>query len=238
MEVDVELNHNIYEKRYHAETGNVFYEPFLEILFEIISHGSYNSILDYGCGTGKVARYLEFKGVRQLFKLDGVDISEKAVELSAKYYDSIFLSDGNFFPENKKYDIILLNSIIEHLEQDRLECLFKKIEASTSSLFIVVPNFYSLRRILKGRKSELNIERRDLGHVNFLSKGQISNLLRRFGYGSIQYSFPHEFKELNLSNYECFKRNKLLTLTYSMLSFFPFYYCRDSFWIYAKKQSK
>jgi SAM-dependent methyltransferase len=191
--------------------------------------------LDYGCGPGKVAQYLEYKGVRNSFKIDGVDISEKAIKLARKHYDSVFLSDGNFYPENKKYDIVLLNSIIEHLEPDRLDCLFRKIEASTNAIFIVVPNFYSAGRILRGRKSELEKERTDLGHVNFMTQSKISGLLRRFGYNSIQYSFLHIFRDINLANYERFNRFKLLYSLYSVFSVFPFYYCRDSFWIFAKK---
>jgi len=236
MKADVALNHSIYEKRYNTETGDSFYEPFLEILLDVISSAHCKTILDYGCGTGKVARYLEFKGVRHLFKLDGVDISEKAVERGRKYYDDIFLSDGDFFPEDKRYDIILLNSLIEHLEPDRLDNLFRKIEASSNSLFIVVPNFYSIRRILSGRRSELEKERESLGHVNFMSQLEVSRLLGRFGYNSITYSFFHSFKDLKLANYEPFDRFKPLYSLYSLLSLFPFYYCRDSFWVYAKKR--
>lgn len=236
MKTDVELNHDIYEKRYNSAGIGTFYEPFLEIVLKVLTKGKYRTVLDYGCGPGSVVQYLAFKGVRHSFLIDGVDISEKAIELGKKHYDAAFLSDGNFYPENKKYDIVLLNSIIEHLEPDRLDCLFRKIAASTDALFIVVPNFYSVGRILRGRKSELEKERTDLGHVNFLTQSEISGLLRRFGYNSIQYSFPHIFKEMNLTNYERFNRFKFLYFLYFVFSFFPFYYCRDSFWIFAKKQ--
>lgn len=234
MITDVELNHAIYEARYNTSEGETFYEPFLEIVLKVLTKGKYKTVLDYGCGPGNVGKYLTYKGSRQLFIIDGVDISEKAIALASDYYDATFLSDGNFFPE-KKYDIILLNSIIEHLEPDRLDALFKKIEVSTDALFIVAPNFYSAGRILRGRKKELEKERTGLGHVNFLSQIQISKLLRRFGYNSIQYSFPHLFKEMHLTQYERFNRFKVLYFLYSCFSFFPFYYCRDSFWIFAKK---
>jgi SAM-dependent methyltransferase len=236
MKIDVQLNRDIYEKRYNSQQEMGFYEPFCEIILKILLRDKCKTILDYGCGPGSVAKYLIYKGVRDRFVIDGVDISPKATEMALNYYDSVYLSDGDFFPEGKKYDIVLLNSIIEHLEQDRLNSLFKKLQASTQLLFIVVPNFYSPRRILKGRQKELAQERTELGHVNFLSKMDITQQLQRFGYDRVQFSFFHIFRDLSLVNYLRFRSFKFFYFFYTILALFPFYYCKDSFWVYARRR--
>ena len=231
---DLELNHEIYEKVY-SQNIETLYEPFLEIVVDIIRKNKFSSILDYGCGPGKVGAYLKKALADYAYTIDGLDISQKALDAAATYYDSVFLGNGTDMPD-RKYDFVLLNSIIEHISAEKLEALLRKISKATDSVFIVVPNFSSPRRYLLGRKRELAKEKEELGHVNFLSQGDLRALLKRNGFVKTRFSFCHHFKNLRDVPYQLFGQAKLLYRLYSLVSLFPFYYLRDSFWVYAVKK--
>lgn len=244
-EPDVSLNYAIYEAKYATANNEIktsvepketqYYEPFLEIIESLILKNNFTRILDYGCGPGKVGLYLSRTNQKN-YILTGIDISETAVELALKNgYTNAYASDGRFFPENEKFDIVLLNSIIEHIEQEALKKLFQKIRHVTDSVFIVVPNFGSPRRYWIGRKKELEKEKTELGHINILSKQDIYDLLKQNGFTKISFSFWHIFKNLKLLNYEQLHNCKWLSPLYTLLALFPFYYIRESFWIYAEK---
>ena len=245
-EPDVSLNYAIYEAKYATGNNEIktsaepkemqYYEPFLEIIESIILKKRITRILDYGCGPGKVGIYLSRTNHKN-YVLTGIDISETAVALAlTNGYTNVYISDGRFFPENENFDIVLLNSIIEHIEQEALKKLFQKISHVTDSVFIVVPNFGSPRRYWVGRKKELEKEKTELGHINILSKQDICHLLKQNGFTKISFSFWHIFKNLELLNYERLHNCKWLSPLYTLLAFFPFYYIRESFWIYAEKQ--
>jgi hypothetical protein len=129
----------------------------------------------------------------------------------------------------------LLNSIIEHISPERIEFLFASLTKASGSVFIVVPNFYSPRRLLRGREREWEHERQVTGHVNFLSKQDIVALLRRHGFGRIRFSFFHMFRGIGDLNYRLFGGSKLLYKLYFLFTLYPFYYLRDSFWVFAQK---
>ena len=231
---DLELNREIYERVY-AKKEEPLYEPFLEIIAKIIRKQGFTRILDYGCGPGKAGAYLKRALADYAYTIDGSDISRNAFDVASKYYDAVIVGNGTDLPD-KRYDLVLLNSLIEHISPDKLEALFGKIADITDAVFLVVPNFKSPRRYLLGRSRELEKERRELGHVNILSHSDIRALLKRNGFDAIRFSFCHAFKDIDDTTYQLFRRARFVYRLYSLLSLFPFYFLRDSFWVYAEKR--
>jgi len=231
---DLELNREIYERVY-AKREEPLYEPFLEIIAKIMRERRFKAVLDYGCGPGKAGAYLKRALVGYDFTIDGLDISKNAFDVASKYYDAVILGTGADLPA-KRYDLVLLNSLIEHIAPDKLEALFGKIADITDAVFLVVPNFKSPRRYLLGRARELEKERRELGHVNILSRGDIRAILKRHGFDAIRFSFRHAFKDIDSTTYQLFRKARFVYRLYSLLSLYPFYFLRDSFWVYAEKR--
>jgi len=101
-------------------------------------------ILDYGCGNGKLVRYLRQHG----FKVDGFDPSAAAVAL-ARQADLPVFSD---IP-HKKYDLIMFWHSLEHTDTplSDLGGLLKHLKPD-GQLLIAVPNGDSLEAYLtRGR---------------------------------------------------------------------------------------
>lgn len=94
-------------------------------IIKIIEKNLFNckSILDIGCGAGTLALYLANKG----YKVDGIEISKKAIVSCKESAEFLNLENVNFsvmnFPKqtpSKKYDLIICSEVIEHLQDDNL----------------------------------------------------------------------------------------------------------------------
>jgi ubiquinone/menaquinone biosynthesis C-methylase UbiE len=84
----------------------------LEILLKYIDFKKGNSILDFGCGTGYLYKYLQKSGFK--VKYTGIDISSEAIKFAKKIYNKE--NNCNFILANilernlkKKFDHILIN---------------------------------------------------------------------------------------------------------------------------------
>ena len=234
----LELNKKIYDERYNKALERDIYEPFLEVIVKLVKDNNYSKILDYGCGGGKFGYYINKVFKKYSGILDGVDISESGLKQAKPYYSNLFnLSDR--IPD-KQYDLVILNSIIEHIDIDNLNILFSDISKKTHkecAIFIVVPNTYSIQRLLRGRKKALEREYKELGHVNMMSKREVVQFLKKYGFGKIEFSFKLDYRDMEnffvISNKVV---SYLVRSLYKYLSIFPFYYLRNSFWIYAKRK--
>lgn len=84
----------------------------LEILLKYVDFKKGNSILDFGCGTGYLYKYLQKSGFK--IKYTGIDISPEAIKFAKKIYNKE--NHCNFILANilernleKKFDHILIN---------------------------------------------------------------------------------------------------------------------------------
>ncbi|MGE5197898.1 MAG: class I SAM-dependent methyltransferase [Deltaproteobacteria bacterium] len=211
---------------------DLVYEPVVGLIIDIIKKNGYNRILDYGCGNGRFGFY--FKEQLKEKRLFGADISEEALKICSDLYDEVYLTDGLNLPD-KKFDFIVMNSVLEHVPLDRWDSLLgevaKKLEDS-GSIFVIIPNKNSpMRRFTKRWDNE--DER--LGHISLVDLRFLKNKLRQFGFINLKLSFMFMAKRLPdyLRCPDAVK--KLIILPYSLLNIFPFYYLRDSFWILGKR---
>ena len=122
---DLNLNKVLYNQK-HKISKRV-YEPFLEVIADLVAKGKYRKILDFGCGTGLVGHFLRESFDTDKLELTGVDISEVALERSKPFYDHIYMKDDCTLPEGQ-YDLVVLNSVLEHIYDSNLRILFSEIK--------------------------------------------------------------------------------------------------------------
>jgi 2-polyprenyl-3-methyl-5-hydroxy-6-metoxy-1,4-benzoquinol methylase len=102
-------------------------------IIDIITKRSFAHILDMGVGTGEITSPLYNLG----YKVTGVDLSEKMIDLAKKKMpNAMFICDtfqNSITKLNDQYDFIIFNYSIHHLEyQDQIDLLLK-IHVSLSS---------------------------------------------------------------------------------------------------------
>lgn len=94
-------------------------------------------ILDYGCGTGDLLFAAKAKG----WKIKGVEPTEKARNQANKNLENSVVETIDLLEEKKKYDIITLFHVLEHIHS--LRKTFKKILKHLKSegyIIIAIPN--------------------------------------------------------------------------------------------------
>jgi len=92
------------------------YKETLKKLLPILKENNVKSILDVGCGTGKIDKLLKDKG----YEVIGIDNSEEMIEHAKNNYKDIninfYVKDAKDFKFNKKFDaIIALDSVLTFL---------------------------------------------------------------------------------------------------------------------------
>ena len=94
---------------------NYIFSSFEEnkYLLENLNKNEIDSILDYGCSSGYVKRYLNLKNFNNV-KYNGFDISEKSVTIAKKKYgENFFFNDASQILD-KKYDLVYSRDTILH----------------------------------------------------------------------------------------------------------------------------
>jgi len=73
------------------------------------------SVLDVGCGSGRLSKTLLDRG----YSVVGIDNDWKAVEIAKKKGITAFVSDVNDWKTDEKFDCIILGDVQEHIEDDK-----------------------------------------------------------------------------------------------------------------------
>ena len=165
--------------------------------------------LDYGCGAGMFLVYGAKQGASRIVGIE----AEKAVLKTAAYFmetegfkdrcELIHAEHWPCFPEDRKFDVILLKDVIEHVKEDDL-----LLERASKSLkpggFIVLStqNSFSLNYLLEGsweyffRKNK-NWRGWDLTHFRFYRPGTITKKFKKAGLHPVEwrsaYIIPYKF---------------------------------------------
>lgn len=112
------------------------------------------SVADFGCGMGLFLRMLQIEEVFRSEQMQGIDTAYSGPTTLQDSPIRVFPS----FPDGKRYDLILLMDVLEHIENDRsaLEHCVKHCK-DEGYLFITVP---ALRWLWSGHDKFLGHHRR------------------------------------------------------------------------------
>lgn len=159
--------------------------------FFINNISSSDSVLDIGCGNGA----LSFDIAKKAKEVVGIDIEEKNIREAKKRHSlsnlAYVVGDATKDLGEKKFDVITLSNVLEHIEH-RISFL-KSIKPLAEKFLIRVPTFD--RDWIPLYKKELGIEwRLDLTHFTEFTKESFYKEFGEAGY-TIE-SFSVQFGEI------------------------------------------
>jgi len=226
----------IYSQKYFKERD--YLNPLLAESIKILAReNNLKTILDVGCGTGRLVHFLNENG----FQAYGCD-SAKAALISAKKLNrkqTIKKTLASKLPyKNHSFDLVTAISVIEHLTEKEAQKIFSEVNRVLKSeglIFLVTPNFSSPFRLLFGEKW---FAFSDPTHRNFFTPKSIASLLKNHGFQNIRFRFKSAYN-IPFAWYLPKLLNKLpkslnIVLNYLLISS-PLSTFRDSIWVVAQK---
>lgn len=165
-------------------------------------HEQKGTLLDIGCSYGMLMEYFISKG----WNVTGFDISKNA----ANYAKSRGLNCHNTTIENfkteKKFDVIVMSNVLEHLENPLISLgIIKNWLSDNGIIYIRVPNVESV--ILLSKRQSFLGDLKPFEHFFYFSKNTLGTLIEKAGLKS----FIKTDGRNNLSNViNCYTRSKFV----------------------------
>lgn len=138
-------------------------------------------ILDVGCGAGYLLNCFKEKGYENLQGLDPApDCKTTAKDLYNIEIESSTLEE---YSSNKKFDLIILGSVLEHMSNiDEVIERIKSLLKNGGFLYICVPDGDNMGAVLNEPFLEFSLE-----HINYFTRGSMSNLLSSRGFSNVGF---------------------------------------------------
>ena len=106
------------------------------IVNKILSNPN-RAVLDVGCGEGKWGKLL--KG--RVSTLDGIEVWEPYIQRYnlSQFYDTIYNVDMREFVFDKKYDVVILGDVLEHVVRDDALTFLNMFKENVSVIYLTIP---------------------------------------------------------------------------------------------------
>ena len=159
-----------------------------EILRRLISFAQGDELLEIGIGGGEFALAAKEMG----FNVLALDVSESNVKQATKYGLNAQVQDIMTFDTDKKWDIIIMGDVIEHVA-----CPVAVMEKASSLLtdsgvlWVSTPNFEASFAILAGHSDPMRLE---ASHKNYFSRESLFGLLSRFNFTPVDYRISSHYR--------------------------------------------
>jgi 2-polyprenyl-3-methyl-5-hydroxy-6-metoxy-1,4-benzoquinol methylase len=180
---------------YHAElAGGDLHSPISKLqrdhLLRLLGGGFAKNVLDFGCGEASLL--VELASQFPLSRFWGFDPGPGAQTGAdkAKLLGLANLAVSNVPPVDRRYDLIILSHVLEHLLDFDLLHFLNTLLAENGLLYIEVPN--SLQYATYDRQEFLYYF--DRLHVNHFTPQSLARLAAAHGFGHIghlEYTFPY-----------------------------------------------
>ncbi len=180
----------------------------IQMIQKEFKEGTPISVLEVGVGSGAVAR-----GLRDIYSqitIDGVDKAPIYLDTSKNYYDNVYYLPIEEFKVDKKYDLIILLDVLEHLENpwEILNSLRTNFLSPSGYVVISIPNVahWTVRlKLLRGYFKYSKTGILDKTHLRFFTLGTYFDLIKAggleivsLGYTSFLKGFP-EYQQFPFS---------------------------------------
>lgn len=172
------MDKNVYEDMIFQQDNHWWFKARKEILYEQIKSLNLKKdidILEIGCGTGGNLSFLKEFG-----KVHAMEMDKFSVDYAKKYDVEIkegFLPDN--FPFEKKFDLICMFDVLEHIEKDSESLSVIKYHLKSNGIFILTVPAYQW---LYGSHDEL------LHHKRRYTKSKLIELFKENGLNIIRKS--------------------------------------------------
>ena len=156
----------------------------LESLIKIERFTRMRSLIDIGCGRG----YFLDEARKRKWIVFGIDYSNEVIGYASKdLYLPVERADIFSFKSKRKFDVVTLNQVIEHVTQPNLlieQC--NKLLNPGGLLYIATPNISSLLAKLKKLDFDYLMPPEHIGYYNYET---LSRLLNDNGFTVLKCSF-------------------------------------------------
>lgn len=183
-------------QEYKIVSGKYLIDPRLRALYYLGDPRRNMNILDVGCGRGELA----FACAQLGANVTGIDYSQSAIDICQKTYQTnlhlqFIQSDIIKFESSQQYDLIFMGDFVEHISEEMLHSVFKKMKQllkPTGRLVIHTwPNriAYDYQYCVRAKKArELGVylpknqrtSYEDLMHINEQTPARLKRLLRQY----------------------------------------------------------
>lgn len=228
-----------YNEKYFLER-DVLIPHLADTIRRVCQKYNLKKVIDIGCGSGQLVKYLN----NHRIKTFGCDNSTIAVKTAQKINkkNTIIKAQATRLPfKQKTFDLVTCISVIEHLTETDGEKLIqeaKRILTDKGYLFVVTPNFATPIRLIQGNKW---FAYSDKTHLFYYSPDSITQLLKKYGFTKIKFSFflayqpslEWEFPGF-LGKLPGFVKKILVYLVFTS----PLLMLRNSFWVLAQNEKK
>jgi len=180
---------NSYYKDFESNTLKLPYEK-LDRMFDMIKYELDRediAVLDAGCGTGLICKYLKEKGIKNITGIDKFEYPlSKAREFLPECNFIKFDLDEKLDFLDESFDLIVSNEVIEHLENP--EVFFKesyRLLKTGGNLIIKTPNGLDLARLICKLTNRTWYADKDKTHIRYFNVSSLRNLLASCGFNKI-----------------------------------------------------
>lgn len=135
-------------KKYQAMWSMPEYRKICHGLDFFIGHrhemGRFKSVLDIGCGTGRLLRYMVEKG----YDAEGVDFAFNCLDEEVKkcdIYPAIKFHEASIWEMNleRKFEVGICADVMEHIPEERINKTLANIHKHCSRTYYVIANYES-----------------------------------------------------------------------------------------------
>lgn len=205
-------NKGDYQKSYGEEEVNYLLNKLSQkyhVIKPFLANNKKPEFLDIGCGEGWALKFFAEHG----FNLTGLDYSNFGCKIhNPEYADSIVLGDISknldaFIKEGKKFDLIWLDNVLEHvLDPLALLKICHDVASENSVLVIEVPNDFSpvQEKLIESGHIDRAFWVVVPDHISYFNNQGLQNICIDAGWQSekIISDFPIDFNLFNpLTNY-------------------------------------
>jgi SAM-dependent methyltransferase len=104
------------------------YFAYVNKVLELIKIKDCGSVLDFGCGEGKITS--EISRVNPTARIKGIDLSARAILFARafNYGKKIDFSAEDIKDINEKFDVVAAVEVMEHISDEDIKCVFEKFK--------------------------------------------------------------------------------------------------------------
>jgi len=160
-------------------------------------------ILDFGCGEGELVELLSKKG----YQVEGFDVAQINIDNAKSRLKKIGLDTkvikGGIDDVKNKYDLVVMDNVIEHITEDEIESVVKKVKEKLNDdgqILVITPHVFAGPHDISGNFLPIG-QKAEGFHFKEYTVVELKNLFIDNGFKSVKTYFinPTISNRLNIS---------------------------------------